>query len=90
MNSSALKKLEISRELEELGEAELELVQALVKALLAKIGKPAQGALPPSERGKRMAEILEQGAKLGLFKDIQDPAAWQREIRRDRPLPGRE
>lgn len=24
------------------------------------------------------------------YKDIKDPVAWQREIRKDRPLPGRE
>jgi hypothetical protein len=26
----------------------------------------------------------------GTFREISDPVAWQREIRRDRPLPGRE
>ncbi len=26
----------------------------------------------------------------GTFREIADPVAWQREIRRDRPLPGRE
>ncbi len=34
-----------------------------------------------------MAEIAERGT---AFKAIKDPAAWQREIRKDRPLPGRE
>ena len=24
------------------------------------------------------------------YRDIEDPVAWQREIRKDRPLPGRE
>jgi hypothetical protein len=28
--------------------------------------------------------------KLGTFKEISDPVAWQREIRKDRPLPGRD
>jgi hypothetical protein len=28
--------------------------------------------------------------QLGTFKQITDPVAWQREIRRDRPLPGRD
>jgi hypothetical protein len=28
--------------------------------------------------------------ELGTFKGITDPVAWQREIRQDRPLPGRE
>ena len=27
--------------------------------------------------------------ELGTFKEINDPVAWQREIRKDRPLPGR-
>ena len=29
-------------------------------------------------------------ADMGTFADIEDPVAWQREIRKDRPLPGRE
>ena len=27
---------------------------------------------------------------MGTFKEITDPVAWQREIRKDRPLPGRD
>ena len=41
-------------------------------------------------RGKAMADILRELAKSNPFKDIADPVAWQREIRKDRPLPGRE
>ena len=26
---------------------------------------------------------------MGTFDEIEDPVAWQREIRKDRPLPGR-
>ena len=33
---------------------------------------------------------LEKLAELGTFSEIEDPVAWQREIRKDRPLPGRE
>ncbi|MEK7249057.1 MAG: hypothetical protein AAB209_01410 [Bacteroidota bacterium] len=40
--------------------------------------------------GKNLAEILEELARLDPFKDITDPVEWQREIRRERPLPGRE
>jgi hypothetical protein len=32
---------------------------------------------------------LQRLRERGTFRDI-DPVAWQREIRRDRPLPGRE
>ncbi|CAA9406056.1 MAG: hypothetical protein AVDCRST_MAG64-1991 [uncultured Phycisphaerae bacterium] len=41
-------------------------------------------------RGKRMADALRELARSGAFKDITGPVAWQREIRKDRPLPGRE
>ena len=43
-----------------------------------------------AERGRAMREALEELARLGTFRDIKDPVAWQREIREDRPLPGRE
>jgi hypothetical protein len=33
---------------------------------------------------------LRQLRKLGTFKEITDPVTWQREIRKDRPLPGRD
>ena len=32
---------------------------------------------------------LRQLREMGTFKNITDPAAWQREIRKDRPLSGR-
>ena len=43
-----------------------------------------------ANRGKRMAEALEKLAASDAFSEISDPSAWQREIRKDRPLPGRE
>ena len=42
------------------------------------------------ERGRRMVEILEKLAAMNAFSEISDPVEWQREIRKDRPLPGRE
>ena len=41
-------------------------------------------------QGQRMAKALEQLAASNAFADIKDPVAWQREIRKDRPLPGRD
>lgn len=38
------------------------------------------------ERGRRMKEALEKLAAIGGFSEIADPVAWQREIRKDRPL----
>ena len=42
------------------------------------------------ERGKRIKAALKTLAELGTFADITDPVEWQRQIRKDRPLPGRE
>lgn len=41
-------------------------------------------------RGQAMADLLEQLAARGALSDIADPVKWQRELRQDRPLPGRE
>ncbi|MBF0158709.1 MAG: DUF2281 domain-containing protein [Magnetococcales bacterium] len=37
-----------------------------------------------------LAKALEAAVRLNPFRDISDPVAWQREIRQDRPLPGRD
>ena len=41
------------------------------------------------ERRARAAAALREIAKRGGVPEIPDPVAWQREIRKDRPLPGR-
>lgn len=41
-------------------------------------------------QGQRMAKALEGIAASDGLSQIQDPVEWQREIRKDRPLPGRE
>ena len=46
------------------------------------------GAPKPNER--TTFDILQALADMGAFSEIEDPVAWQREIRKDRPLPGRE
>ncbi len=42
------------------------------------------------DAGARMAAALEKLAASRATASIEDPVAWQREIRRDRPLPGRD
>ena len=42
------------------------------------------------DRRRRMAEALEKLAAADAFSEIADPVEWQREIRKDRPLPGRD
>jgi len=44
----------------------------------------------PSDDPRTLGEILAELARLGTFSEIEDPVEWQREIRKDRPLPGRE
>jgi hypothetical protein len=43
-----------------------------------------------TERGRRVAAILKDLADLGAFSNVKDPVRWQRRIREDRPLPGRD
>ncbi|MEF8815995.1 MAG: hypothetical protein V5A58_04345 [Salinibacter sp.] len=42
------------------------------------------------KRGQQMADALSKLAESGAFGGSEDPSAWQRDIRRDRPLPGRD
>ena len=57
------------------------------------LGQKTEIALPvpqPKQNRTRIQEIIRQLQELGAYKDIKDPVAWQREIRKDRPLPGRD
>ena len=48
--------------------------------------------LPTQEQDKptmTLREAFEKLASRGTFSSIADPVEWQREIRKDRPLPGR-
>jgi hypothetical protein len=42
------------------------------------------------KRKKRLKKAFGTLTELGTFADITDPVEWQRKIRKDRPLPGRE
>lgn len=58
-----------------------------------KSGQKAVIALPipePKQNRARIQEIIRKLQETSVYKDIKDPVAWQREIRKDRPLPGRE
>ena len=61
-----------------------------IKFLKAKLAKKQTQPLEFSLNGSLIAQMLEQTAQQNLFSRINDPAAWQREIRQDRPLVGRE
>ncbi len=58
-----------------------------------KSGQKTVIALPilePKQNREKIQEVIRQLQEIGAYKDIKDPVAWQREIRKDRPLPGRE
>jgi len=57
------------------------------------LGQKATIQLPiiqPKQDRKRIQEILRQLQEIKAYKDIKDPGKWQREIRMDRPQPGRQ
>ena len=59
--------------------------------LVVRVARPGKFSdLPKGERGRRMRAALEKLSRLNAFAEIKDPVAWQREIRKDRPLPGRD
>lgn len=61
-----------------------------VRLLNEKLAKRETVSLKKEPNGKEIAEIMAEMAGRGLaFQDITDPVAWQRETRKDRPLPGR-
>lgn len=57
-----------------------------------KVVATLESELETTDRPTRETALaaLRQLRALGTFKQITDPVAWQREIRKDRPLPGRD
>ena len=70
---------------------ELRRGKVRVKATLEAVDESVSAVLPatPETIQRRMA-ALARVRSLNPYRDIADPVAWQREIRKDRPLPGRE
>jgi len=62
-----------------------------VEFLKAKVerNRPSISAAP-EPNGVAIVKILKKMAARKALSEIKDPSAWQREIRQDRPLPGRE
>ena len=57
------------------------------------LGQKATIQLPITEvkqDRKRIQTLFKQLQELGAFGGIKDPATWQQEIRKDRPMPGRD
>ncbi len=68
-----------------------QLMQSLLSQLAREEGVSLKVLSEPKiNQGQRMAAILQRIADRQGLSHIVDPVAWQREIRKDRPLPGRE
>lgn len=67
-------------------EETLNFVQFLKEKLLNSKQKQKKNELNTA----KLAQLMEEASKKNLFADIKNPAEWQREIRKERSLPGRE
>lgn len=45
--------------------------------------------VPKAQNKREIQQAIRNLQELDAFSNIKDPVAWQREIRKDRPLPGR-
>jgi hypothetical protein len=45
---------------------------------------------PAMDSGRRAADALDRLAQAGGLSSFGDPVEWQRDVRADRPLPGRD
>ena len=71
----------------------LRVPKAYIENAKLNLGDKADLALPQKHKPQDRAEIQALWKELQALKpfhSIGDPVAWQREIRKDRPLPGRD
>ena len=52
-------------------------------------GTVAKSGVPDATHGSDLADALKVAVLLNPYRDVADPIAWQREVRSDRVLPGR-
>lgn len=67
-----------------------QLMQILLTQLAREEGLSLQVPTTQKNQGQLMAAILQRMADRNALSHIADPVAWQKEMRQDRPLPGRE
>lgn len=69
----------------------LNLVRKLAKELGLSISKTSSSPQSQSQNnGEKLYKLMEEMAASGGIKSIKDPVKWQREIRKDKPLYGRD
>jgi len=72
----------------------LRVPKAYVEQAKLKLGQKIQIDLPlvvpVRQNRKAVQQAIKNLQQIGAFRTIKDPVAWEREIRQDRPLPGRD
>ena len=75
----------------------LRVPKAYVEARDLQVGQkvtidlPVQESRPYHQQDhEAFIKAMREVQKLNPYRDIEDPVAWQRELRKDRPLPGRD
>jgi antitoxin component of MazEF toxin-antitoxin module len=71
----------------------LRVPKAYIENANLSLGDKADIPLPATKEQYNPVAIkkaIRELQRVGAFKDIKDPVAWQREIRKDRPLPFRD
>jgi hypothetical protein len=80
-------KLNIIQQIVELPEESLCELEKVIARLKFPVEKMSNKKV---YQGKKIRAILEEGSKAGVFLSLENPAQWQKEIRKDRYLPGRD
>lgn len=71
--------------------AELRHGRVKVRATLEAVDDSSATALRATpEMLRKRRDAFEKLRRLNPFRAIEDPVAWQQELRKDRPLPGRD
>lgn len=72
----------------------LRVPKSYIENTKLELGQKVQIGTPIALPGEYDPELVKKAVKnlqkIGAFHTIKDPVAWQREIRKDRPLPGRD
>jgi antitoxin component of MazEF toxin-antitoxin module len=71
----------------------LRVPKAYIEDARLTLGDKADLALPQIHKKQdpeKLQKLWQELQGLKPFREIEDPVAWQREIRKDRPLPGRD
>lgn len=80
---------QILNDLEDLPEVMQAETLDFVQFLKAKLARNQQPDAANQPNGTAIAKIMERRGARGALSEITDPSQWQRDIRKDRPLPGR-